>query len=245
MRIGVVLPIAEEDGDEGAVVRRDPRHRGRRRGAGLDSVWVFDHVLFGFDGVTTGIHECWTMLSAIAEATSRVELGTLVMCTGVPQRGAAREDGGDARPHQRRPADPRRRPGWHDPEYEAFGWPTDHKVSRFEESLAVITRPDPRGPSRPRRHVRDGARRRRWGHRLAPTCRSWWRQDAAHARADRAPRRCLEPGLVRPARTSGWSASRRADGGVHARRPRPATLAITVGITVRYEGARPTPRARR
>ena len=29
--------------------------------------------------------------------------------------------------------------GWHDPEYEAFGYPTDHKVGRFEESLAVIT----------------------------------------------------------------------------------------------------------
>jgi alkanesulfonate monooxygenase SsuD/methylene tetrahydromethanopterin reductase-like flavin-dependent oxidoreductase (luciferase family) len=28
--------------------------------------------------------------------------------------------------------------GWHDPEYEAFGYPTDHKVSRFEESLTVI-----------------------------------------------------------------------------------------------------------
>ena len=29
--------------------------------------------------------------------------------------------------------------GWHDPEYEAFGYPTDHRVGRFEESLAVIT----------------------------------------------------------------------------------------------------------
>ena len=28
--------------------------------------------------------------------------------------------------------------GWHDPEYEAFGYPTDHKVSRFEEALTVI-----------------------------------------------------------------------------------------------------------
>ena len=28
--------------------------------------------------------------------------------------------------------------GWHDPEYEAFGYPTDHKVGRFEEALTVI-----------------------------------------------------------------------------------------------------------
>ena len=28
--------------------------------------------------------------------------------------------------------------GWHDPEYEAFGYPTDHRVGRFEEALAII-----------------------------------------------------------------------------------------------------------
>ena len=42
--------------------------------------------------------------------------------------------------------------GWHDPEYEAFGSPTDHKVSRFEEALAVITgliRDRARRPRRP------------------------------------------------------------------------------------------------
>jgi alkanesulfonate monooxygenase SsuD/methylene tetrahydromethanopterin reductase-like flavin-dependent oxidoreductase (luciferase family) len=29
--------------------------------------------------------------------------------------------------------------GWHDPEYDAFGYPPDHKVSRFEEAAEVIT----------------------------------------------------------------------------------------------------------
>jgi alkanesulfonate monooxygenase SsuD/methylene tetrahydromethanopterin reductase-like flavin-dependent oxidoreductase (luciferase family) len=28
--------------------------------------------------------------------------------------------------------------GWHDPEYEAFGFPKDHRVDRFEESLQII-----------------------------------------------------------------------------------------------------------
>ena len=28
--------------------------------------------------------------------------------------------------------------GWHDPEYEAFGFPTDHKVGRFEEAFTII-----------------------------------------------------------------------------------------------------------
>jgi alkanesulfonate monooxygenase SsuD/methylene tetrahydromethanopterin reductase-like flavin-dependent oxidoreductase (luciferase family) len=49
---------------------------------GLDSIWLFDHLLFRFDPeTTTGIWECWTLLSSLAEATSRVELGTLVLCT--------------------------------------------------------------------------------------------------------------------------------------------------------------------
>ena len=29
--------------------------------------------------------------------------------------------------------------GWHDPEYDAFGFPRDHRVARFEESLRIIT----------------------------------------------------------------------------------------------------------
>ena len=28
--------------------------------------------------------------------------------------------------------------GWYDPEYEAFGYPTDHRVGRFEEAIAII-----------------------------------------------------------------------------------------------------------
>jgi FMNH2-dependent dimethyl sulfone monooxygenase len=30
--------------------------------------------------------------------------------------------------------------GWHDPEFEAFGYPTDHKVGRFAEDLEITTR---------------------------------------------------------------------------------------------------------
>jgi len=30
--------------------------------------------------------------------------------------------------------------GWHDPEYEAFGYPIDHRVGRFAEALEIVAR---------------------------------------------------------------------------------------------------------
>lgn len=34
--------------------------------AGLDSIWFVDHLLFRFDGKTSGIQECWTILATVA-----------------------------------------------------------------------------------------------------------------------------------------------------------------------------------
>jgi alkanesulfonate monooxygenase SsuD/methylene tetrahydromethanopterin reductase-like flavin-dependent oxidoreductase (luciferase family) len=140
IRIGVVLPIAQVETDGQVTPYATLRAIAvAAEEAGLDSVWVFDHLLFRSEGEEGGIHECWTILAAIAEATSRVELGTLVMCTGfrnpalLAKMAATLDHISGGRLILGLGS------GWHDPEYEAFGYPTDHKVSRFEESLMVIT----------------------------------------------------------------------------------------------------------
>src|SRR5690349_17989828 len=47
--------------------------------AGFDSLWVPDHLLA--PPPREGVWECWSVLSALAAATRRVELGTFVLCT--------------------------------------------------------------------------------------------------------------------------------------------------------------------
>jgi len=139
MKVGVVLPIAQED--DAPAPPSYPEIRAVAHAAeasDLDSVWVFDHLLFRSEGKTTGIHEAWTVLAAIAEATGRVQLGTVVMCTAfrnpalLAKMAATLDHVSDGRLILGIGC------GWHDPEYDAFGYPTDHKVGRFEEALTVI-----------------------------------------------------------------------------------------------------------
>jgi probable F420-dependent oxidoreductase len=106
---------------------------------GFDSIWLADHLLYRTPGEPTrGIWECWTILAALAEATHRVELGTLVlamtfrnpailakMATALDEVSGGRLTLGVGA-------------GWNEPEYQAFGLPFDHRVDRFEEALQIL-----------------------------------------------------------------------------------------------------------
>lgn len=109
--------------------------------SGLDAVWLADHFFYKApDGQTFGMHEAWTLLSAVAAVTTRVELGNMVLCASFRDPGltakmaATLADVSDGRLVLGVGA------GWHDPEYEAFGLPTDHRVGRFEEWLEIVAR---------------------------------------------------------------------------------------------------------
>jgi len=106
---------------------------------GFDSIWLADHLLYRDAGGTTGIWECWTVLSALAEATRRVELGPLVLCNSLrnpailAKMAVTLDEVSQGRLILGIGA------GWNEPEYQAFGLPFDHRVDRFEEALRVLS----------------------------------------------------------------------------------------------------------
>ena len=111
----------------------------RAESAGYDSIWVGDHLVYDLpDGSTRGPYEAWTTLAAIAAATERVEIGPLVASTGfhAPAMLAKQAATVDAISQGRLILGVGA--GWNRREFDAFGFPYDRRVSRFEEALAII-----------------------------------------------------------------------------------------------------------
>ncbi|RIK45422.1 MAG: LLM class F420-dependent oxidoreductase [Chloroflexi bacterium] len=107
--------------------------------AGFDSLWVQDHLLFKFPGLEPeGPWECFSMLAGLAAVTERVELAPLVACTSFrnPALTAKIADTIDEISGGRLILG--LGAGWHEPEYQAFGYPFDHRYSRFEEAIKII-----------------------------------------------------------------------------------------------------------
>ncbi|MEV4513938.1 LLM class flavin-dependent oxidoreductase [Dactylosporangium sp. NPDC049525] len=140
MRIGVTLPMSASDGPGRMPGWPDVRALAlHAEAAGLDSVWICDHfVSEPGDRPPEGVLEAWTTLSALAAATRRVTVGTLVTCgvfrhPALLAKMAATVDGisggrlvlglGAGQPGL---------------EFDAYGFPSDARIARLEETLEIV-----------------------------------------------------------------------------------------------------------
>lgn len=204
MKIGIILDIVE-----GSLEGRTPTFRDLREMAqvaeqvGLDSLWLADHLLYRFSNqAESAPWEALTMLSALTAVTTGITLGTLVVCTSFrpPAMLAKMADALDEVSSGRFILG--LGAGWHQPEYEAFGYPFDHLASRFDEALQIIVpllregHVDfqgqyyqvrncvlrPRGPSPTGPRILIGARRPRMLQLVARYADAWntaWHTDTA------------------------------------------------------------------
>ena len=105
---------------------------------GFDSLWLGDHLLYELDVGDRGPWEVWTSLAAIAASTTTIQLGPLVASTSfhAPAMLAKLATTVDAISQGRLILG--LGAGWNRREYDAFGFPYDHRVSRFVEAFTIV-----------------------------------------------------------------------------------------------------------
>ena len=140
LKIGLFVPHFEQPwsgrGPRWAEIAAMAR---RAEEVGFDSLWLPDHLLFRFPHVhQQGAWDVWSLLAALAATTKTLEIGPLVACSSFrnPALIAKMADTIDEISGGRLILG--LGAGWHEPEYAAFGFPYDHRVSRFEEALQII-----------------------------------------------------------------------------------------------------------
>lgn len=138
LRVGLCLPFIREGQTLGFADVRELALQADN--AGADSVWYADHFYLERPrGNKVGVLECWTVLTALAAITKNVRLGSLVLCQSfrhpslLAKMAATLQDVSEGRLVLGIGS------GWFQAEYDAFGFPFDHRVSRFEEYLTGLT----------------------------------------------------------------------------------------------------------
>ncbi|NNF70262.1 MAG: LLM class flavin-dependent oxidoreductase [Acidimicrobiia bacterium] len=134
MQIGIQLPeiervVAWPEYRQMAVLAEE---------AGFASLWVGDHLLYDKPDGPKGPWECWSLLAALAAVTDRVLLGPLVTPTGFRNPALLAKMAGTVDEISDGRLILGLGSGWNRREYDAFGFPYDKRVSRFEEAYEII-----------------------------------------------------------------------------------------------------------
>jgi alkanesulfonate monooxygenase SsuD/methylene tetrahydromethanopterin reductase-like flavin-dependent oxidoreductase (luciferase family) len=135
--VGVQLPEVERD-------VHWPEYAAMAHAAevgGFDSIWLGDHLIYRGDGrPERGPWEAWTLLAALAAVTERIRLGPLVACASFHPPGLLAKMAATIAEVSGGRFVLGLGAGWSETEYQAFGLPFDHRVSRFEESFEIVRR---------------------------------------------------------------------------------------------------------
>ena len=136
LKVGIQLPEVERPSSW-----RDLMQMAQTAEAvGLDSIWVADHLLYRDEKHERDVApwEAWSMLAALAAVTERIEIGPLVACTAFhnPAMIAKKAETIDEISGGRLILG--LGSGWNQPEFDAYGFPFDHRYSRFTESFEII-----------------------------------------------------------------------------------------------------------
>jgi probable F420-dependent oxidoreductase len=140
LKVGIILPDTEREMG-GATARWSDLAAMARLAEelGFDSLWNADHLIYRSpEKEPQGPWECWSIIAALAAVTSRVEIGPLVACTSFrnPALQAKIADTIDEISGGRLVLG--LGAGWNEPDYVEFGYPFDHRVSRFAEAIQII-----------------------------------------------------------------------------------------------------------
>lgn len=108
---------------------------------GFDAIWLPDHLVMHLaaNGASPwGAWEGWTFLAGLAASTERITLGNLVACTGFHAPGVIAKMAESLDEISGGRFVLGLGAGWHEPEYDMFGFAYDHRVGRFEEAMRII-----------------------------------------------------------------------------------------------------------
>lgn len=139
MKFGVALPMFDLQTGRTLHLAELAEFGARADALGFDSLWVMDHFWLDNAGARrTGGHEPMMALAYLAAQTSRITLGSLVLCNSFRNPGqlareaAALADAAEGRLILGLGS------GWSRAEHEAFGFPFEGRTDRFAATLAAL-----------------------------------------------------------------------------------------------------------
>ncbi|ELY68032.1 LLM class flavin-dependent oxidoreductase [Natrinema versiforme] len=134
--VGVILP---QYGTEIDTVRDTALEA---ESLGYDAVWLEDHFQSWIGDPRRATHECWTTLSAIAEATDRIRLGTLVTSQSYRQPALLAKMAATVDRVSEGRLELGLGGGWYADEYDRFGYefrePPAERLRRLAETVEIL-----------------------------------------------------------------------------------------------------------